>query len=92
MKPRTKLYSVRVGMVTGIFAVGFFCGSLTGRSANAQFGDVGGELMQKATGSGGIIGSAAEMGTTISDMEKHIDGLQKNLGVLKKIKTALGGR
>ena len=92
MQPKTILYGVRVAMVTGIFAAGFLCGSLTEHTANAQLGDVGGEVMKKATGSGGIIGSAAQLGTTISDMQKHIDGLQNNLGVLKKIKTSLGGR
>jgi hypothetical protein len=91
MERKTILYSVRVGMVTGIFAAGFLCGSLTQHSANAQMGELGGELMQKAAGSGGIIGSAAQLGTAITDMEKHVSGLQKNLDILKKIKGSMGG-
>ena len=51
MQPKTILYGVRVAMVTGIFAAGFLCGSLTEHTANAQLGDVGGEVMKKATGS-----------------------------------------
>ncbi len=92
MSRKTILYSVRVGMVAGIFAAGYLCGSLTEHSANAQMGEIGGELMQKAAGSGGILGTAAQLGTTISDMEKNISGLQNNLETLKKVKTALGGK
>jgi hypothetical protein len=82
---------VRVGVVAGIFAAGYLCGSLTEHSANAQM-DIGEELMQKAGSSGGIIGSAAQLGTTINDMEKHVSGLQKNLDALRKVKAALGGK
>ena len=90
MKPKI-LYVVRVAVVAGIFAAGFLCGSMTEHNANAQLGDVGGELMQKAAGGGGLVGSAAQLGTTISDMQKHIDGLQTNIGVLKKVRTSLTG-
>ena len=91
MERKTMLYTVRVGLVTGIFAAGFLCGSLTGQSADAQMGDLGGELMKRAAGSGGIVGKAAQLGTTITEMEKQVNGLQKNLDILKKIKTSLGG-
>lgn len=92
MSRKTILYSARVGMVAGIFAAGYICGSLTEHSANAQMGDIGSELMQKAAGSGGILGTAAQLGTTITDMEKNISGLQNNLETLKKVKTVLGGK
>jgi hypothetical protein len=91
MERKTMLYAVRVGMVTGIFAAGFLCGSMTEQSANAEMKEVGQEIMKRAAGSGGIVGSVAQLGTTIGDMEKQIDGLQKNLGVLKKVKTSLSG-
>jgi hypothetical protein len=91
MTDKTRLYSFRVAMVTGIFAAGFLSGSLTQRSAEAQMGEIGSGLMQKAAGSGGAIGSVAKLGTTINDMEKQLNGLQKNLGVLKNIRSALGG-
>ena len=92
MSRNTILYSVRVGMVAGIFAAGYLCGSLTEHNANAQLGDVGGELMQKAAGGGGMLGSVAQLGTAITDMEKHVSGLQKNIDTLKTVKAALGGK
>ena len=36
-------------------------------------------------------GSAAQFGSTLVDMEQHVNGLQKNLDALKKVKAALGG-
>lgn len=92
MARKAILYSLRIGMVTGIFAGGFLCGSLTQHSANAQLETLGEDLLKKAAESGGPLGSAAQLGTTISDMEKNVSGLQKNLDSLKKVKAALGGR
>ena len=91
MSSKTILYSVRIGIVTGIFSVGFFCGSITQHSANAQLEGLGGDMLKKAAGSGGTLGSIAELGTTITDMEKNVSGLQKNIDMLKKVKSALGG-
>jgi hypothetical protein len=92
MSRKSIIYSVRVGIVTGIFSAGFLCGSMTQHSANAQLGELGGELMKKAGESSGPLGSVAQLGTTISDMEKHVSGLQKNIDTLKKVKASLGGR
>lgn len=91
MTRNTVLYSLRIGMITGIFAVGFLCGSLTQHNAEAQLGDIGGEVMKRAAGSGGALGSVAKLGTTISELEQHVSGLQKNIDTLKSVKTALGG-
>jgi len=85
-------YSVRIGIVTCVFSVGFLCGSMTQHNANAQLGDLGGELLKKAGESSGPVGSVVQLGTTISDMEKNVSGLQKNIDTLKKIKAALGVR
>ena len=91
MSRKTILYSVRVAMVAVIFTAGYLCGSMTEqRSANAQMGEFGAELMQRAAGSGGIVGSVAQLGTTITDMEKNVSGLQKNIDTLKKVRAALG--
>ncbi|HSV05879.1 MAG TPA: hypothetical protein VLI07_05170 [Candidatus Binatus sp.] len=76
----------RLGLVVTLFAAGFVCGTLTHRSAEAQLGDV----MKKA-GESGALGSVGEMGTAILDMQKNVDGLQKNLDTFKKVKAALGG-
>jgi len=39
----------------------------------------------------GSLGSVGEMGSAIVDMQKNVDGLQKNLDTFKKIKDALSG-
>ena len=49
------------------------------------------EAMKQAGASGGALGSAAELGTAIVEMQQHVDGLQKNIDVLKTVKAGLGG-
>ncbi len=83
--------TLQVGFIAATFAAGFFCGSVTQRSANAQLGDLGKAAMEKAGESGGALGSAAQLGSSIVEMQQHVDGLQKNIDVLKKIKSSLGG-
>jgi hypothetical protein len=90
MKSKSLLYSVRIGLIMVIFALGFLCGSMTQHNANAGLEELGGELMQKASDSGGALGTAAQLGTTITDMEKHISGLQNNLETIRKVKNMLG--
>jgi hypothetical protein len=91
MTRNTVLYSLRIGMVTAIFGIGYLCGTVTQNNANAQLGELGGEVMKKAAGSGGAVGSVAKLATTITDLEKHVSGLQKNIDTLKSVKAALGG-
>jgi len=79
--------TVRIVVVAGIFAVGFVCGSLSQRPAEAQLGDV----MKQAGGAGGAVGAVSDLGTSITDMQTHLDALNKNMETLRKIKTALGG-
>ncbi len=84
------LYPVRVGVITIVFAAGYLCGTVHQNNADAGLNELGGELMKKAAGSGGTLGTAAQLGNTISDMEKNISGLQKILETIKKIKSMLG--
>jgi hypothetical protein len=70
-----------VGMVLGVFVVGFLCGSVSQRQAGAQLPGVG----------QGTLGSVTELGSSIVEMQEHVTGLQKNLDTLKKIQGALGG-
>ena len=91
MNHKSMLNTARIGIVTVVFGAGFLCGSMTQHNANAGLEDLGGDLMKKASDSGGALGSAAQLGTTITDMEKHISGLQKNLDTIKKVKSMLGG-
>lgn len=92
MSRNTFFYSVRILVVAGIFSMGFLCGSLTQRNANAQLGDMGSELLKKAGEGGGPLGSVVQLGTTITDMEKNVSGPQKNIDTLKQVKAALGGK
>jgi hypothetical protein len=83
---------LQVGTLVTVFAVGYLCGSATQRNANADMKDLGGAALKEAAGSqGGSLGSAAKLGTTIVDMQAQVDGLNKNLTVLKSIQSALGG-
>jgi len=91
MARKSLLYGARIGVITFVFAAGYLSGSMTQHTANAGMSDLGGDLMKRAGESGGALGSAAQLGTTISDMQKNIDGLQKNLEMIKKVKSMLGG-
>ena len=81
----TKL--MQIGALSAMFATGFLCGSLVQGPADAQVGDI----MKKAAEGGGSLGTAAQLGTSIVEMQDHVTGLQKNLDTLNKIKSALGG-
>lgn len=78
---------VQISALSSMFAAGFLCGTLAQRPADAQMG----EIMKKAGESGGSLGSAAQLGSSIIEMQEHVTGLQKNLDTLNKIKGALGG-
>ncbi len=80
-----------IATLAGVFSAGFLCGSVTQRPAQAQMGDLGGKMMEKAGEQGGALGAAAKLGTSITDMQEHVSGLQKNLETLKSIQSALGG-
>lgn len=82
---------VRAVAATGIFVLGFLCGSVAQRPAQAQWKELGGEVVKQAGQQGGALGSATQLGSAIVDMEGHVSALQKNLDTLKKIKAALGG-
>jgi hypothetical protein len=82
---------VRTGGIGAVFAAGYLCGVLTQPpAAEAQIGD----LMKQAsdaTGGEGALGTAMKLGTSITEMQQNVDGLQKNIEVLKQVKAALGG-
>jgi hypothetical protein len=81
MKRNVLRRSLLVGMCLGLFGVGFLCGSVSQRQADAQLPGVG----------QGALGSVTELGSSIVEMQQHVTGLQKNLDTLKKIQGALGG-
>lgn len=92
MKQRVVRWSMLVGMFLGMFVVGFLFGSVTQRTADAQLQSIGKGAQEKAKESGGALGSMTELGSSIVEMQEHVNGLQKNLDTLKKIQGTLGGR
>ena len=83
--------ATRMSGAIAIFAVGWLCGAVTQRTAEAQLGDLGKAAMEKAGDQGGALGAASKLGTSISDIQAHLDGLQKNVDALKQVKSLLGG-
>ena len=82
---------VRASGIAAIFAAGYLCGAITQpQPAEAQVSDLMKQAGQ-ATGGGGMLGTATKLGTSITEMQKNIDGLNKNMEVLKEVKAALGG-
>ena len=75
-------------IIVGIFGLGYFCGSMTQRQAEAQMGG----LLDKAGQMGGPVGSVAQFGTSVVEMQDHISGLQKNLDTFKKVQASLTGK
>jgi hypothetical protein len=47
--------------------------------------------MDAALSGGGALGAASKLGTTVTDMQTQVEGLQKNLAVLKQVQGMLGG-
>lgn len=91
MVRRTLSRGLLTGMLVGTFTVGFLCGSLSQQRADAQLQDLGGAAMKQTLGSGAL-GSVGELGTSIVEMQDHVNGLQKNIDTLKKVQSALGGK
>src|SRR5437660_7206392 len=75
-------------VIVGVFGLGYVCGSMTQRQAEAQVGG----LMEKAGKMGGPVGSVAQFGSSIVKMQDHITGLQKKLDTYKKVHASLTGK
>jgi len=71
---------VFISLLGGMFILGFVSGSVSQRSAQAQ-----------VPGMGGALDSVKELGSSVVEMQQHVDGLQKNIAILKKVQAALGG-
>jgi hypothetical protein len=91
MNQTTMGRGARIGGMLAIFAAGWIGGAVSQRSAEAQLGEMGKGVMEKAGDQGGALGAAAKLGTSISDIQTHLDGLQKNVDTLKQVKSLLGG-
>lgn len=80
--------SLMTGILVGVFALGYFCGSVNQRQADAQIGG----LLEQAGKGGGALGSVTQLGSSIVEMQDHVNGLQKNLESLRKVQSALTGK
>jgi hypothetical protein len=76
-------------MVAGSFTVGFLCGTVSQRRADAQ--GIGG-ILEQAGKAGGPLAAASQLGSSVLEMQEHVNGLQKNLETLKKVQSALTGK
>ncbi|HEY7318520.1 MAG TPA: hypothetical protein VIE89_13170 [Candidatus Binatia bacterium] len=81
-----------ISMMLGMFVLGFLVGTANQRYADAQKIPGMGDVLDKAGKSGGALGSVTQLGSSIVEMQDHVNGLQKNLETLKKIESALGGK
>ena len=81
--------AILVGILVGVFGLGYLCGSMSQQRANAQ--GVGG-ILEQAGKMGGTMGTAGQLGNSIVEMQQHVSGLQKNLDTLKTIQSALTGK
>ena len=81
-----------VSMLLGVFVLGFLVRTVNQRYADAQKIPGMGDVMDKAGKSGGTLGSVTQLGSSIVEMQDHVNGLQKNLETLKKVQSALGGK
>ncbi len=75
-------------VIVGVFGLGYVCGSMAQRQAEAQIGG----LLEKAGKAGGPVGSVAQFGSSIVEMQDHITGLQKNLDTFKNVQSSLTGK
>jgi hypothetical protein len=73
-----------IGVVFGTFTLGYVCGSVSTPRASAQ--------LQLPGGLSGTLGAASQLGSSITEIEQHVNGLQKNLDSLKKVQSALTGK
>ena len=76
-------------LLVAAFTLGYVCGSVGLPPASAQ---LPGGLLDKAGQAGNPLAAASQLGSSITDMEQHVSGLQKNLDTLKKIQSALTGK
>jgi hypothetical protein len=88
MTKKTFSRGLLTAIIVAVFGIGYLCGSMTQRQAEAQIGG----LLEQAGKAGGPIGSVAQFGSSLTEMQDHIAGLQKNLDTFKKVQTSLTGK
>jgi hypothetical protein len=89
MSQQAMRQGVLVSLFMVMFLAGVLCGALSQRYVNAQIPGMGKGVGETMKGMGGPVGSVAELGSSIVEMQEHVNGLQKNLETLKKVQSAL---
>jgi hypothetical protein len=92
MMKRILARGLMISMILGVFTLGFLVGTMNQRYADAQKIPGVGDVLDKAGKSGGSLGSVTQLGSSIVEMQNHVNGLQKNLETLKTVQSALGGK
>ena len=80
--------AITIAAFVAVFGLGYICGSMTQPQAQAQIGG----LLDKAGKAGGPVGSVAQFGSSLVEMQDHISGLQKNLDTFKQVQATLTGK
>jgi hypothetical protein len=83
--------AIRIGALAAVFGAGYLLGAVTQPTAEAQMGELGQKAMEQAAGAGGPLGTAAQLGTTITGLQENVTELQGHIDTLNKIKAALPG-
>ncbi len=78
-----------VGVLVAVFALGYVCGSVSVRPAVAQLPQLPGGIGGQA---GGTLTAVSQLGSSITDMDQHVTALQKDLDLLRKVHSTLGGK
>jgi len=91
MRERRLRRALRVLVFGAVFGAGYLFATVTQTTAQAQMGDLGKKAMEAAGESGGSLGAAAKLGTSISGMREHLTALNQDVDTLEKIKTSLLG-
>ncbi len=83
--------TLMTGILLGVFGLGYFCGSVSQQRADAQMPGMGG-ILEQAGKAGGPLGAASQLASSITEMQEHVTGLQKNIDTLKQVQSSLTGK
>jgi hypothetical protein len=83
--------AIRIATFALVFGSGYLLATITQPTAEAQVGELGKKAMEAAGESGGPLGAAGKLGTTITGMQENVTKLQEHIDTLNQIKASLGG-
>ena len=83
--------AIRIGAFVAVFGAGYLLGTTTPPSAEAQVDELRKKAMESAGETGGPLGTAAKLGSTISGLQENVNELQGHIDTLNQIKASLPG-